>query len=528
MFVAGMENILQEMTLIIWGAGVYLAYCSIRKKESPFLLLSPGVIFFLVGSVVFLYIIYGTKLDAYDDFSHWGTAAKVLARYDRFPNATNTSISFTSYPLGTASFIYYVTKVVGISSEWIQCYAQAILILGMAVSFFAFATGIFSIIAAVGISVFLMASNMPLTCLHVDTLLPLVAIAAFAFCIYYKDELSQKNWYLLPYAIFLISIKNSGIVFVVFLYLYIAYHFLKSDTHLFSLLCSVFITVAVLWFWQKHVKLVYADGMMGRHSLSITYCATIFNIKSKSDILFTIQQFLKATFSLSNTFFYLVAAGLVILLLSERIWKFDTFLLKQILGFTVVFYCIYQLGLLGMYLFNMPPDSDTLPSYDRYHDSMIIFSTGLFSICMLSAISQIRINRSPLVTQIMLAVASVVIVFYVTSPHMVYYTRDVAPGEDRQAIDTLIENYHIERDRRYFVLVSDGRQDSGYLWYMLQYLLNPQELEICSPASMENWLEDHCFKHYDYFILFEQTPETVQLFEEYFDTSDSVLCTIEY
>lgn len=527
MFMAGMENMLQEMTLLIWGTGVYLACCSIRKKELPFSLFTPGMVFFLSGCAVLLFVIYGTKLEAYDDFSHWGTAAKVLAQYDRFPNATNTNISFTSYPLGSASFIYYITKILGISSEWLQCYAQAVLMLGMVLSFFAFSSGVCSIITAAGISVFMLASNMPFTCLLVDTLLPLTAIAAFAFCLYYKDELPQKIWFLLPYSIFLISIKNSGILFVVFLYLYIAYRFKKSNTRFFSLLLHILCTLAVLWFWQKHVKMVYADGMMSRHSLSLSYCTAIFTNKTQMDILVTIRCFLERVFSFSNTFILLIAAEVLILLLSDCVLKMDSSFIKQIFVFTFIFYGIYQIGLLGMYLFNMPQDSDPLPSYVRYHDTMIIFAAGLFGICLLLILSQIKDNAKLRILQVLLAVATLIASFYVINPYMVYYKRSVSPGKERQTMDMLIEDYNIESDRDYFILVSDDHQDSGYLMFMMQYLLNPQDLQICSPASMELWLEEHFLKHYDYYILFEQTPETLELFEKYFDTTDRVVCTLE-
>ena len=93
-------------------------------------------------------------------------------------------------------------------------------------------------------------------------------------------------------------------------------------------------------------------------------------------------------------------------------------------------------------------------------------------------------------------------------------------------MDALIQDYHIERDWRYFIVVSDERQDSGYLALMAQYLLNPQDLAVCTPSSMESWLEDHMLKHYDYYILFEKTPETLALFETYFQTTDEVICTL--
>lgn len=528
MFLAGMGNMLQEMTILIFCGGLYLTYRSIRKKESPFVLLSPGICFFFVGSAVLLYFVYGMKFEAYDDFSHWATAAKSLAEYDRFPNASNTDISFTSYPLGSASFIYYITKILGISSEWIQCYTQNILILSLVVSIFAFASGLYALIAAAVVAVFMVVSNVAIVALHVDTLLTVTAVAAFSFCLYYKDELPEKIWYLLPYTVFLISIKNSGILFVVFLYAYIAYRFLKSNTSLKPLLVHILITFAVLFFWQKHVKLVYADGMMGRHSLSLSYCISIFTSKTHEEILLTIRSFFESTFSHSGGMVCLIAIGFPLLLILGFTLKTDTSMIKQIYVFTIVFYCVYQVGLLGMYLFNMPSSADPLPSYIRYHDMMVDFAGGLFCMCAVSTMSQFKAKGSPHILRVTLAAVVIAIMFYVADPYLEYYARYTQPTGDRQKMDTLIEDYHIQKDRRYFILVSDERQDGNYLHFMAQYLLSPRDLEICSPASMEAWLENHCLRLYDYYILFEETPETLKFFEENFHTSEAVLCTSKY
>lgn len=95
-------------------------------------------------------------------------------------------------------------------------------------------------------------------------------------------------------------------------------------------------------------------------------------------------------------------------------------------------------------------------------------------------------------------------------------------------MDALIEDYHIEKDRRYFIVVSDERVDNGYLYLMTYFLLEPREVQICTPETLEDWLENYCLRLYDYYILFEETPETVAFFEETFQTSERVLCTSKY
>ena len=525
MFLAGLFNMLQETTLVIFASGLYLTCRSVRKKESPLKLLTPGTCFFLIGCVVLLYLLYGVKFDIYDDFSHWATAAKAVAQFDRFPNASNTDVTYTSYPLGSAVFIYYITKILGISSEWIQCYAQNVLTLSMIVSLFAFASGVYGVLLAAVVSVFMVVSNTSLNTLCVDTLLTMITAAAFSFCLYYREELPSKLWYLLPYTVFLLAVKNSGTLFVVFLYAYLAYCFRGSKTDLWTLLAHMLLTFAVLYFWQKHVKQVYDSGMMSRHSLSLSYCASVFGEKNREEVLYIIRSFAEETFSLSNRMVYLAAIGFPLLLAAASLMKLDTSLIRRIYVFAVVFYCVYQIGLLGMYLFNMPPTTERLPSYARYHDMMVDLAAGLFCLCVLWTMSQCPAEGKPRILQVLTAVAGGVVLFCVINPYTAYFTRYTQPGADRQKIDALIGEYDIQKDRSYFILVSDERQDGGYLEYLAQYLLEPRDLQVCSPASMEGWLEYHCLKHYDYFILFEQTPETAGFFEETFQTSEPVLYT---
>lgn len=60
------------------------------------------------------------------------------------------------------------------------------------------------------------------------TLLPLIALGGVSVCIYYKNELYKMDFMLIPFTIFLISIKNSGIFFVTIM-IWILWRRLKSN-----------------------------------------------------------------------------------------------------------------------------------------------------------------------------------------------------------------------------------------------------------------------------------------------------------
>ena len=149
-----------------------------------------GTIFFLVICVFFAFLLYGNKFLDYDNFSHWALVEKTLLSKNRFPNFMDSNIMFQSYPPGSASYIYYVCKITGIHSEWMQMYAQTTLMSGILISLFAFSNKWQNkLLMCVG-SVILLAGNTRLDSLLVDSLLAITALGGMAFCIYYRNEYS--------------------------------------------------------------------------------------------------------------------------------------------------------------------------------------------------------------------------------------------------------------------------------------------------------------------------------------------------
>ena len=86
LFLAGMLNLLREAAWAIFLLGLFLAGRSAKQKQSARVLLCPGVAFFLGMGVVLLFLLRGSIFTGYDNFSHWGLVAKILTRFDRFPN----------------------------------------------------------------------------------------------------------------------------------------------------------------------------------------------------------------------------------------------------------------------------------------------------------------------------------------------------------------------------------------------------------------------------------------------------------
>ena len=86
MFAAGILNLLPETAAFICLLGCALGVCSIRRRDSVLALVSPGTLFFAVGSVVMAALLLRTKFTSYDNFSHWAIVVKRMLATDRFPN----------------------------------------------------------------------------------------------------------------------------------------------------------------------------------------------------------------------------------------------------------------------------------------------------------------------------------------------------------------------------------------------------------------------------------------------------------
>lgn len=502
LFLAGMLNLLREAAWAIFLLGLFLAGRSVKQKQSARVLLCPGVAFFLGMGVVLLFLLRGSIFTGYDSFSHWGLVAKILTRFDRFPNFSDRNVMFDSYPLGSASFIYFISEILGNSSEWVMMYAQAMLMVGMLVSLFPFARGWLQSLAALVCALFLLCGNNSFFDLLVDSLLPIVALSGLAVCTYEGDKLSEKLWVLIPYSVFLVSIKNSGALFVVFL-LGCAWLLLPERRRsLKTWLPLLAVPVAVLFLWQKHVSMVFVEGLMSKHSMSPRYLYNMLERKTLADLGSIIAAMAKAVFTLTNPALWMLLFGLLLYLAARRLELGKK--PGQLLLVAAVSYVCYQIGTLGMYILSMPLDEALrLASYSRYHQSILMFTAGLFfleTLTVVNALPEVRWSKMlrPAVTAVML-----VLCFQSIHPHSGFFHRQNSVGSERAKFDNLMEEYNIKADGTYLILVQDERNDYGYLDHMTMYLLNPRQFLVLKESQLETAQTDD----FNYVIAFEQSEE---------------------
>lgn len=521
LFLAGILNLLREATWCIWLLGLFLAGLSVKRKERAANLLSFGTIFFLALAVFFLFQLRGSKFLHYDNFSHWAVVSRIVTQQSRFPNYSDSNILFTSYPLGSAAFIFYITETLGARSEWMQMYAQTILITGMLVSLFAFAHNPIQTLTAAFCSVFLLCGNGRVFDLLVDCLLPVTALSATAMVIYYGRDFSRKLLLTVPYAIFLVGIKNSGVFFVIVLYCYLWITLRKENIPLKTWLVLLSAPALTLVLWQKHVDAMFYKGMLSKHSLSIAYFRFVFQYKSGADIQYIAAQMAKKVFSTSNRVLLALLFGLLIWLVWKYIMKASCEDMSKTLLLAVCAYVLYQIGTLGMYLFSMHGDEAmTLAGYSRYHHTIVLFVVGLILMETIQGISVMKETSLRNLVQIGTLLAVLVLSYYVIDPNFSSFHKQQLENTDRLKFDQLIEQYQIPSGADYLILTSEDRNDSGYLFFMSQYLLSSHTVAV-QPGKDLNTID---LSQYNYIIVFEETEETAAFLSELSPDGAPVVC----
>lgn len=96
-----------------------------------------GYVYFGFVIIVVLLSVNGKVFSHYDNFSHWALVVKQMLSTNRFPNFEDTVIVYQEYPLGSAAFIYYVAKIVGVA-ESVWMFAQAYMTLACILPIFIF------------------------------------------------------------------------------------------------------------------------------------------------------------------------------------------------------------------------------------------------------------------------------------------------------------------------------------------------------------------------------------------------------
>ena len=470
---------------------------------------NPAVLMLFAASIYFFIYFYGHYISAGDDFNHWAIVVRVMLRYDRLPRFTDTIIMFPSYPTGAAGLIYLICKILGSESGGTLLFAQTFLMLCGVLPLFALVRHnraasccVVILTALIGLT---MNADSAIQSLYVDALLALVCLSGVAIGRYYRNDILQRWWVLLPIGCFLAVIKGSGLYFSAVLAVQAAAYLWPCGERRkkwVRILWLVLAPMCLLLLWNRHADLVFEGGLMTRHSISLRYMLNQTLDKSGGELLETVRRFLTALGDLSSIKPVLATFGLLLgcAWLGRLSKARSGFGAGALLKASCAIYLTYMLGILGMYLFNMP--ENTIEAFLRYETTCLILLAGLAAIYLIELFN--GLSRVPCrAYAASLAAAAALFAAFCLTVRLPLRTLVEYPVEKEQSARELAAYMPVrDKETRYLVYVWDGHREQNYGHRLVHYTAYPAQSDIVSAednglAMLDTWTQD-----YDYFIAF--------------------------
>ena len=348
-------------------------------------------------------VLLRSPLIHYDNFSHWATIVKFMTYTGHLPGASDTIISFTSYPPATALFITQFVAFTGFNSGTMLV-AQFILI--WAASYAIFATlrdrtrGLNSMLLCLTIAIsYVFNINIRLNNLLVDYVLAILTMAALVGIFIYQQHPRMQMAHVALFSGTLLLVKNSAAFFVAIIATYYLYMLIQrsSTAHWFKRTVSTLgiwlgtLLVGALPFiaWEIHVKMTFITS---KHEISAQAYSSQLSHDGLQGFISIGQQFLKQIFnlgSLSTQGFLLLN---ILLISSWAIIKYACHHpnnLFKLLGWLDLISLLYYFSLLGMYVLSMPYDEAiTLDGFERYMSTIVVLNLFIGAIVLVRVIDE--------------------------------------------------------------------------------------------------------------------------------------------
>ena len=555
-YLGGLANALQVVAnvvlliglilLVVMGIGAVVKHRHFRIhiRLSDLLLLCVALAFFQ--------LLCRSHLIHYDNFSHWGIVVKQMLSTNAFPTADSDLIDFKNYPLGTASFIYYVCLFAG-HSQSVMVVAQNLLIFACLFSFFGVITekGRFLLYSflLLGIST-LTLFNLSIRTdnLLVDFVLPLYTLSLFSVVYRYRKEIRKGALVFTPIAGELVIIKSTGVLFAAFAWLFLIWEWFlrrqsKENWKIALLICTsvIFLSLAPYILWNWHVETALAS-VQNKFATSATGLASTEISKTSEQISELVQLFLQASVDLSQR----SAMGIVVANVATCVcyflmrhfthkrWK----LIKALVALDVAV-ILYYAGTLVVYIFSMPWDeASQLDGFERYVSSAVVLLVGGLMLCATVDIERsfaYRLDerptgyafKNPRTKQLY---QQAVIVSLAVSLLLLLSELDGMQLEQDNYVNTLPSHFQevagdrwysggTEDEHSYLVYApdTDSQVTNYYLQYISKYYLYASNVDTITLFYEPNM--DNLLSQYDYLIIAESDESDQDLLSSHYGVS---------
>lgn len=512
LFAAGILNGLEDMTFVLYATGLLLFFRFLYETKLRGLLqyVDAGYLFFAAAFLLAGSAVYGMRFSHIDNFTHWATVVRSMLFMDRFPCYQDVAVTFTTYPLGTAAYIYYFCRLTN-DAEFFQMLAQAYIMICAVLPVFAFTrkNKLLCMLFVAAMTGFFFQYNVPLTDLQVDTVMPLAGIAAAAFvychCVSGEEGKKLSGYYAFPMLLWLMNIKHPAILYVVIAMAVLLAGMEKSGKRKKEFLILVAALLLAKRIWSLHCDYVFYPENAGMHSMSADWFRFVMGGKTPEDVRKIVSGFVRHVLTQRNYFWFLTW---LVLLGALAAWRPKTERGRYITLLTsaVVLYVLYAVGVLGMYVFSMPV-WEGLSGVERYMKSLDVAVYYLFSICAVSLLSQMDTRKLALPVAAAITVLTLLgwnFQSSLSSEGGLYCTE-----AERQSIEAPIAEYGPDLGRSYLLCISaDMKSDLSdlprYIWGYNLLSDSVDQIVVTEESQLE--IE----KDYDYVVIFDRDNPVIQ------------------
>ena len=550
------------------GVGCFIyAAIDIKKNKLDFSWVAIYKFAFAFCTIVVLMFLLEIELEHYDNYSHWGIVVKDMLINEAFPTMHSNMIEFKNYPLGTASYIYYVCKIVG-QSQGVMLFAQGTLIFACFYAMFGIITEVkrFLLYIFMGATLsFLAIFNIAIRMnnLLVDFLLPILALAAIASIYRYRYELNKGLIIVTPILSLLMIVKSTGVIFASVPILYLFYitikYRMKGETILIhksrvgkieqregvavkfiKMIITTVVSFVPLIIWNLHMKWRFA-GVENKFEVSSEVVSKGVGGKTPEEVEFVVDLFLHRMFDIQDLackgILGYVGCALLACIFARVLCK-KKWALGKVTILMLVFVMLYYVGILGMYVFSMPMyEAEFLAGYERYASSIVILLGGVLAMCATIDIensfyykignkSNYKSYKSIFTKRLYnyavvgcLCTAFLVLISEYNG--MVYNKRHFKDSFAYIIKEQVGDSWEEQDDTKYLVLAPDrnGEVTNGYVTYVSRYYLYTDNVDAICALYEDNLL--NLLSQYDTLIIVEEQKEDQELMQKYFGVDGS-------
>lgn len=379
------------------------------KKFLAGLFLNNMTVFMILCCVWVYFLMKGSAPSHCDDFTHWYRICKIMDADRTLPSSPD--LRFQYYPPGTALWIYFLTRFIPFSVPNCfrtqsllnaSCIAALMSVIPQDASKKAKAAGFICVCIA---GTVLCAMDVTAYSLLVDGTLGLVPAAAVTMILMEQNSDRIQYILLLFVACFIAIIKNSGLLFVLFIAIAWAVfnkeklcyksgnsadrqragHWLADRRSLLEAAFLIAVPIGFYQLYQNRAARIFGNKGYGKHQVSLSRYLRVFHTHEAGQNLDIIRNYLCQVFLVQKScsqirmlwIVIFAAAGLFLL---RAYFRRSRTAERYLIVYTAVCGVVYMAGLLLTYLFSMSKYEATgskLVCLFRYSGTCTIFISAL-------------------------------------------------------------------------------------------------------------------------------------------------------